>query len=165
MNSQLPFIAQALSAFLTPVIALAVAYVAYWQYETALTKLSLELFEKRLAIYERVSDAVRIVNGSGRVDEEADRLLLEAMNASQFLFGDDIHIYLDTMWKRFSRMRVAQSQTESDHQATRETAISAQSQLFQEITRFYQEGADVFADYMRMSHKLPRSLRMQRRRR
>lgn len=75
---------QAISALLTPVIAAIVTYIAYRQYDTARAKLALDLFEKRLAVYQRLRDAVAVVNSKGQVDTDADRLLLEAINASQF---------------------------------------------------------------------------------
>ena len=48
---QLPVLAQVFSAFLTPLIAIIVAYIAYRQHLTARAKLNLDLFEKRLAVY------------------------------------------------------------------------------------------------------------------
>ena len=154
MVSQFLTLAQIFSAFLTPVIAVAVALIAYRQYETARARLALDLFDKRLAVYEQLRGAIRIVNGTGRVDESADRFLLEAINASDFLFGDDIRRYLDGMWERFSRLRVAQSQMNSSVESTRHAAVEAQSKLLNEITEFYYGGTDVFAHYMRMDQRL-----------
>lgn len=163
MSWELPAVAQTFSALLTPAIAVVVTWIAYQQFKTARAKLNLDLFDKRLAVYNQVRDAVRIINGSGRVNEEADRHLLEAINASEFLFGEDIRVYLETMWHRFSRLRVAQSQMQSSHEETRLAAVAAQSAVLNEITQFYYEGADVFAHYMRMDHRLRAPLKRRRR--
>jgi hypothetical protein len=154
MFSEFLPVAQAFSALTTPLIAVMVAYIAYQQHETARAKLNLDLFERRMAVYEQLRAAVAAVNGTGRVDDATDRLLLDAINASQFLFGQDIHNYLDAMWRRFSQLRVANIQTKSGDPATRKNGVDAQSALFKEITQFYYDGGDVFAHYMRMDQRL-----------
>lgn len=162
--SQLPLIAQAFSAFLTPVIAVGVAYIAWQQHLTARAKLNLDLFEKRLGVYHQVRAAVSKINTSGKADDESDRLLLEAINASEFLFGEDIRTYLDAMWLRFNRLRVAGSTLKHGDEEARRKAAAAQGELFSEITQFYYEGADVFAHYMRMDHTLRSPLKTRRQR-
>jgi hypothetical protein len=51
MAATLPLELQILTALLTPVIAVAVGYVAYQQWRTAREKLVLDLFKDRLAVY------------------------------------------------------------------------------------------------------------------
>lgn len=145
------------AALLTPMIAIIVAYVAYRQYRTARDKLSLDLFEKRLAVYRKVREAVSMINTSGKPSREADLLLLEAKDAATFLFGDDIEKYLAKMWERFSRMTYLQHEMKSSDPEKRKKAIQANADLFKEITEFYYEGPDLFAHYMRMdqAHRSP----------
>ena len=164
MGSQLPQWVQVASALLTLLIAAIVTYIAFMQWRTAQAKLALDLFEKRIAVYDLVREAISIINTHGKVDETADRKLLEAMNASEFLFGDDIREYLEAMWKKFSKMRVAQSQLENSDEKIRKKAVSNKYDLFREITQFYYEGGDVFAHYMRIDHKLRAPLKKRRRR-
>ncbi|MER8838471.1 hypothetical protein NKH86_06875 [Mesorhizobium sp. M0913] len=75
--TNLPLWAQILQALLTPVIALAVGFIAYRQWRTAHSRLVLDLFEKRLAVYEQTRKAVSFVNTHGRTSREAEIDLLE----------------------------------------------------------------------------------------
>lgn len=152
----------ALSALLTPMIAVAVAFIAYQQWRTANAKVVLDLFEKRLAVYGRVRSAVSTVNGRGKSDREADANLLEAIDAAEFLFGPDVTKYLADMWERFCRLQLTHSQLQSDDEEVRGGAAQQQMTLLQDITNFYYEGADVFAPYMRMEHRLRKPLKCRR---
>ena len=66
------------------------------------------------------------------------------------------------MWERFNRLRAAESQLKSADEETRQKGAVAQLALFGQITQFYYEGADVFAHYMRMDHRLRPPLRVRR---
>ncbi|WP_434686490.1 hypothetical protein [Pseudanabaena minima] len=70
-------------------------YIAYNQYRTAKDKLRLDLFEKRLAAYEKLQEYFMFVFQFGRVDGQAIQILGEARYKSRFLFGDDITKHID----------------------------------------------------------------------
>ncbi|OAE43948.1 hypothetical protein [Brucella intermedia] len=75
------------------VIGLGVGYIAYMQWKTAHTKVIIDLFDKRLAIYEAVLEAVTLSNiddGSGSQLREAHSKLFRARSDATFLFGDEI---------------------------------------------------------------------------
>jgi hypothetical protein len=161
----LPIWVQYLQALLTPTIAVAVSIIAYRQWRTAHSKLVLDLFEKRLSVYHQVRKAIAVVNTTGKTSREAELNLLEAIDAAEFLFGDDVRSYLEGMWHRFLKMNAANAMIEGgDTTEVRRTNIEAQSQLLNEITQFYYEGSDVFAPYMRMEHRLRKPLKTLRQR-
>ncbi|MDX8530086.1 hypothetical protein RFM41_12105 [Mesorhizobium sp. VK25A] len=161
----LPIWVQYLQSLLTPTIALAVGIIAYRQWKTAHSKLVLDLFEKRLDVYRHVRSAVSVVNTTGKTSREAELALLEAINAAEFLFGDDVRSYLEGMWHRFIKMNAANAMIEGgDTPEVRRSNIEAQSRLLNEITQFYYEGSDVFAPYMRMEHRLRPPLKTRRQR-
>lgn len=163
--SQVPAWIQITTAFATPSIALMVGFIAYRQWRTAQDKIVLDLFEKRLAVYTNVRKAVGIVNTHGHPDEHADRMLLEAIDASQFLFGPDIREYLDEMWKDFSKLRLTRQQLEGRETKDRRIIVENNSALFKKITTFYYEGPFVFSKYIGMHHKLSRRDKSLRRKR
>lgn len=155
---------ESLSAVLTVVIATAVAIIAYRQWRTAVTKLNLDLFDKRYAIYQKVRSAVGVVSTTARVSREAEQNLLEAINESEFLFDDTVRLYLNGLWKLFSRLSAAEHQMKSDDEDIRKKAVKESNELFSEITQFYYEGPDVFAHFMRMDQPIMPPLKQRRRR-
>ncbi|AZO34225.1 MAG: hypothetical protein EOS76_01265 [Mesorhizobium sp.] len=160
----LPIWIQYLQALLTPTIALTVGFIAYRQWRTAHSKLVLELFERRLAVYELARKAVSFVNTHGRTSREAEIDLLTAMNSAEFLFGKDVRDYLDKMWERFIKFGAASAMMQETEGEERKAHIDDHLRLVQEITQFYYEGSDVFAPYMRMEHRLRPPLKKLRRR-
>lgn len=165
LTAALPIWVQYLQALLTPTIALVVGFIAYQQWRTAHSKIVLDLFEKRLAVYQKVRTAVAVVNTTGKTSRDAELDLLGAIDASEFLFGDDVRKYLDAMWHRFIKLGVANAMLKDGPTTeVRQTNADAQSRLFNEITQFYYEGSDVFAPYMRMEHRLRRPLKKLRQR-
>ncbi|MER8556514.1 hypothetical protein NKH37_30885 [Mesorhizobium sp. M1217] len=156
--------AQILQALLTPVIALAVGFIAYRQWRTAHSRLVLDLFEKRLAVYEQTRKAVSFVNTHGRTSREAEFDLLGAMNSAEFLFGQDVRDYLDKMWERFVRLGAASAMIEGTEGEERRRQIELKSRFSMEITQFYYEGSDIFSPYMRMEHRLRKAVKSPRQR-
>ncbi|MFN5613052.1 MAG: hypothetical protein ACK491_16810, partial [Pseudanabaena sp.] len=75
-------------------------WIAYNQYRTAKDKLRLDLFEKRLAAYEKLQEYFMFVFQLGRVDGQAIQILGEARYKSRFLFGDDITKNIDEVWDK-----------------------------------------------------------------
>jgi hypothetical protein len=162
--SDLPHWVQVLQALLTPTIALVVGLIAYRQWKTAHAKLVLDLFEKRMDVYNHVRKSVAVVNATGRTSPEAEMDLLEAKERAEFLFGVDVRQYLEKMWDRFIKLHAACGMLEGSVGAERRSHIDAQSRLCNEITQFYYEGADVFSPYMRMEHRLRRPVKNPRQR-
>ncbi|KQW62674.1 MULTISPECIES: hypothetical protein [unclassified Ensifer] len=80
-------------AFLTPMVGAAVGVVAFMQWRTAHQKLVLDLFEKRLAIYDQVmevhDDWQAEVIPLSRV-KQATRALRKIERKAQFLFGPKV---------------------------------------------------------------------------
>lgn len=75
------------------IIGLGVGYIAYMQWKTAHTKVIIDLFDKRLAIYEAVLEAVTLSNlddGTGAELRKAHSMLFRARSDATFLFGEEI---------------------------------------------------------------------------
>jgi hypothetical protein len=149
MNT-LPLWIQVLQALLTPTIAIGVAVVAFMQWHTAHQRFVLDLFERRMEVYEQVRRVVARVNSSGQADAEAEIELLSAIEKASFLFGRDVTIYLDNMRLQLILLFDAQASKNGANLARR-------TALFQSIKKFYYDGPALFRRYMRMPHKSRRS--------
>lgn len=155
---EVPSWIQVLQALLTPVIALSVAVIGFLQWRTEHHRAMLDLFDRRMSVYQSVRDAVGIVNGNGHGSEAADRLLLEAIGKAQYLFGADVNRYLMQMWHNLSYLSVVHSEVEAlEPGAEKEAAIRKRHELFKKITLFYLDEDKVFGPYMRMDQKRVRT--------
>jgi hypothetical protein len=90
-----------LSGLLTPVIALIAAYVAWRQWQTAKDRLRLDLFDRRLAIYNAAFDFIRSISLSGGVDQDELRNFWTGLHGAEFLLDSDLCKYLrEDLWNK-----------------------------------------------------------------
>ena len=87
-------------ALLTPIIAIIATYIAYQQWKTNQQKLNLELYARRLEVYEEVRKILSLILRDA--DASYDDLLIFRTSVSEadFLFEDDIPSYIDEIYKR-----------------------------------------------------------------
>jgi len=80
--------------FLTVIVALLVAFVAYRQYNLANAKLKFDLFEKRFAIFMAVQSFLLDILSKANVTTDRRVQFLRETQYSAFLFEDDIIKFL-----------------------------------------------------------------------
>jgi hypothetical protein len=80
-----------LAALLTPVIAIVTTHIAYQQYQTNRGQHGLDLFEKRLAVFNSTMTLISSIAQRGRV-ENLDQLfnMIRETRDHEFLFGPEI---------------------------------------------------------------------------
>jgi hypothetical protein len=89
------------SAFLTPLIAIIVAYIAFRQWRTAQNRLKLDLFDRRFAVYEAAQKLALEVSETSNVSREGLSAFIRGTEKSVFLFYDKALIgYLTAMRER-----------------------------------------------------------------
>lgn len=86
-----------LSALLPISTALFAAYLGWQQLTTSKHKLKLDLFERRLKIYNEVQKLLMIVVREGYVSLEQLSAFKIAVSDAEFLFGDDIQKYIQEL--------------------------------------------------------------------
>jgi hypothetical protein len=96
-------------AFVTLVIGVVAAGIAFLQYRIARDKLRLDLFSKRLEAYEKLQEFFTSVLRTATVEDSALPMLAEARYKSRFLFGPEIAANFDTLWKKAVGMRTLRS--------------------------------------------------------
>ncbi len=92
------------AAFVTLGIGLLATYVAWHQYEVAKAKLKLDLFERRLAIYNSTYNFLLKILDTNLSISDLNTFSMEVDKAS-FLFGDDVRFYLDRVSKKASQLQ------------------------------------------------------------
>ncbi len=95
-------------AFITLIIGSIAAYIALQQHKVNHDRLRLDLFDKRVKVYDRLIEALRIIVDHGDRDQrrnEIRNLLLDSLNESKFLFGEDINDYCRDIWKKYSELK------------------------------------------------------------
>ena len=84
-----------ISPLLVPLVAVFGAYIAYQQWRTAQNKLKLELFEKRLKIYNSATIFISSVMTSGKASDQELHNLIVGTKEAKWLLSPDVAKYLD----------------------------------------------------------------------
>lgn len=144
--------------FPAAVIGIIVAIIAFLQWKTAHTKVMVDLFDKRLAVYENVLEAVTVSNtddGSGDQTKAATIKLYRACSDAAFLFGDDISALIQEIIKtmnseRLNERRLARHNlSEEDRHRYAEEAEQAGNKK-DRLGRQFQKAC---IPYLRIDHK------------
>lgn len=88
-----------LSAALTPIIAIIVAYIAWRQHKTDKDKLRLDLYEKRFKVYQSTIELLAIILKKADVSLEEVSQFAFKTNESKFLFENEIPDYIENLRK------------------------------------------------------------------
>ena len=84
-----------LSALLAPVVAVLGSLIAYRQWRLAQNKLKLDLFDRRLKVYEAATGLLYSVMTSGRAKDEELFKYMVATREAKWLLSPEIAEYLD----------------------------------------------------------------------
>ena len=75
------------------------AYIAWRQWRTAHDKVKLDLFDRRLAAYQRLKDAVAPISASGKVTNEDTDRFARAVYDMRFLFDKETDTCVDEIYR------------------------------------------------------------------
>ena len=163
MNSELPYWLVVLNAlaplfgFLgTVVIGGVAAYIARGQWRTNQDKLKLDLYDRRLVVYEATMKFVLGLSGNAVVDEENMRQYLVAIRQAAFLFNDAcIPQYLKKLAAEARSLDMVisladRAQAGHDLQETHRTAPEKKWELLQWFVEQEKVIEEKFAPYLRL---------------
>ncbi len=88
-----------MSAFISPIVAIVVTYIAIQQYKLQKNKLRLDLFEKRYEIYKNAEIFINQIVVNGCVDSIEMQTFFLNTKDKYFLFGRDVNEYLNELYK------------------------------------------------------------------
>ncbi|HEV2207916.1 MAG TPA: hypothetical protein VG167_04025 [Verrucomicrobiae bacterium] len=92
--------AKLLSAALTPILGILMAYIGYQQWHTNDRKVRLDFYERRLAIYLAAMEFLACIVHRATIRDEELSAFLQKTREGYFLFGRDIADYLDTLYRK-----------------------------------------------------------------
>jgi hypothetical protein len=143
-----------LSALLTPIVAIFGIWIAYRQWRTAQNKLKLDLFDRRLAIYEAVQRYLGGVMVSGKTSNEAEFIMLRETRGAKWLLNADIDHYLSkTLWERATKLNCLQSELEGlGVGAERSTNVTESRDIKEWMRKQHSVLDEKFAPFLMLRH-------------
>ena len=93
-------IAEISKALLTPVIAIVATYIAWQQWQTNRQKLFLDLYDRRLKVYEEVRQILSLILRDGKASYDDLMDFRRTVSEADFLFGPEIPEYIDKIYQR-----------------------------------------------------------------
>lgn len=96
---------QIFSGLLTPLIAIVTVYIAWQQWKTNERKFKLDVYERRLIIYEEVKKFLLIICREADVEFDEAIRFRTSVSEADFLFGSEIVQYIDEIYQRAIHLR------------------------------------------------------------
>ena len=139
----------AVSTALVPMIAAVVAVIAFFQYRTNELRRRHELFDSRMALYKATADFLSSISDCGDPDLRQIDLLIEEKVRSYFLYGKDVHDYIEHILDQALTLQ------EKNRLLLSETPLGADDQEIRK--RHYKEQLNLWRWFSRESLRLPES--------
>jgi len=130
------------------------ADIAQRNWETANERVVLELFEKRLAIYDGIREVIGEVTRTGSAPNDIYFRYIKAIDRVPFLFGKEVKIYLDKIAQHMNELGLAGTMLEDPNCADRGKWAQTRKDEFLAITAFYTEADEFFGPYLRAHQKV-----------
>jgi hypothetical protein len=145
-----------MSAILIPtaaiVVSIVVAIVQYAQWRTANQKVVIDLYERRLKVYQQLAKAIGPVTRDGEVSGAAFQDFMIGQADATFLFGEEVQDYLQTLRKYFAWL-VSMTNEVIDKSPNRAQMIDTKFKYIAEIVAFYDRAPGLFGPYMKLTQK------------
>lgn len=105
----LPIWIEYMRALGTPIAALVAAiiggFIAYRQMQTAKNKLKLDLFDKRVKVYEAAVDLVKSVGTLNEMEETRSEEIITSLNSASWLLDDKVDAHLVQLAREIDKQR------------------------------------------------------------
>jgi len=118
-------------AFLTPIIGVAVVYIAWQQHKTNRNKFRLDLYDRELKVFEGLTTLLQhIVRQGTATGEQVQQYKMSTLEAV-FLFNEDIVNYLKEVKSKVHKLQFANRIVDKKLSPKRETEVmKEQSDLY-----------------------------------
>jgi hypothetical protein len=135
-------------------VAKSQADIAERTWKTSNEKIVLELFERRLAIYEQIRSVIGEVTRSGAAKDELLFRYLDAIDLVPYFFGDEVRNYLEDIRIHIIDLNLCNSMLDNPSVPDRGTWAERRTKHFLGVTSFYKEAPQLFRPYMQAHQKV-----------
>ena len=141
-------------SILTLCVLAAGVCIAYLQWRTNHQRVVLDLFDRRLHVFEDFESAVKNVFSTTLVTNETWALLLSAKARARFLFGDDVNNYIQQRIEDFA-WRMTYTDETIDQDENRQDLIREKQEVLRRIIGFASDAEPLFSPYMKLEQRTP----------
>lgn len=142
----------------TIIIALFAVIITYRQWRTAHERLLLDLFEKRMTIYENVRAVIAEITRNGTADGATVLRYVQATDRLGLLFGIEVLAYSDETRERIVQLAYHEAMARNDglgqHRNDRDMHKGKAAELIKALGEFHDEFSVLLMPYVRMTTKL-----------
>lgn len=133
-------------------VGLGAASVAFMQWRTAHLRVVLDLFDKRMAILRAAEEVFAEIHEDGAVDRDHQLRMIRTIYDGQFLFGEDVAIFLSGKLEILSRIRTVSRRVADTRlsEERRADLLEEEEELYGQLQRFVTELRTVAAKYVRL---------------
>jgi hypothetical protein len=136
---------KAMTAMLIPIaaiiVSIVVAVVQYAQWRTANQKVVIDLYDRRLKVYQQLEKAISPVLRDGEVNGAAFNEFMIGQADATFLFGEDVQEYLKSLRKCFAWLLSMRNEV-IENSPKRAESIDTKFKYIAEIVAFYKTAPD-----------------------
>jgi hypothetical protein len=155
--SQLPIWAQWAQLAVTGGIAVFAAFIAYRQWRTAHQRVVLDLFERRMTVYDDARSVIGEIMREGTANNAIFFRYGQATDRLGLLFGDEVVAYSDKTRERINKLVMHETMVRAHRTDSPvnnyEMHVNESARLLLEITKFYDEFSTLVLPYVRMTQK------------
>jgi hypothetical protein len=153
VSSQLPVWLQYVQAFATIVIALLALVIAFGQWRTAHQRVVLDLFERRMEVYDAITRVTNEILQRGDTPQEMIDEFARATARVDLLFKPEVKTYLDYIYQALLNLHVAEAKVKQSKDASLAAALNARDAAVKPITAFSCDFSKLVKPYLKMQHK------------
>ena len=129
------------------------ADIAKRAWQTSNERIVLDLFEKRLAIYEEIRETIKPINGSGNSGDEDFYKYCQSIDRARYFFGPDVTNYLERLRIALSSHQLACAMVSNNSTPDRHNWVQRKAEAFKQIIGFYNDAPPLFAPYIQAHQK------------
>lgn len=143
-----------LAALLTPIVAVLGSVIAYRQWRLAQNKLKLDLFDRRLQVYEAALTLLASIMTSGKARDEEVRNYLVATREAKWLLNAPIAEYLEKqLYHKAIDLQTLAAELEGVPVGDeRSKNVHAQADIKKWIVQQYEVLDEKFAPFLQLGH-------------
>ena len=163
MSCSPPIWLEYIKTFSTIIIAIIAAIItgifAYRQWRTAQAKLLADLFDRRFQVYGELAEVVADweLNGSANLKFDNISKFAVARQKAKFLFGDEVHEFLEITNDRLIRLRSVNRKLSRPNATNYEQVSAEDDRLIESMSGFYRQFDELVLPFMQLDQKLSQS--------